>query len=265
MYSHWQIASKYLSYYLKASNAKGHGVHSPFVFDFIIHVLKSKEKPEAVFLIENYRQRLLKERRNIEVEDFGAGSSVMHTKERKVSDIAATSLKRKKYASLLYRIAKYYRSKHIVELGTSLGTTTAYLASGSPDSQVITLEGSGKISDIAEDFFEHTSFNNIHLVRGDFKKTLPTIIHQIPAVDLVFIDGNHQEEPTVDYFNSFLTKSHNDTILVFDDIHWSGGMEKAWERIKQHPDVSLTIDLFFIGLVFLKKEFLVKQHFVVRF
>ncbi len=265
MYSHWQIAKKYAGYYLRAANAHGHGTHSPFVFDFIVHVLNSKEKHSSFFLIERYRKRLLKGDRKLLIEDFGAGSAVADSNERKISEIARSSLKRKKYATLLFRIARYYQCKQIVELGTSLGTTTAYLALSSPDAKVTTLEGAGKVADIAEDFFDHTDLDNIRLVRGSFSDTLPGVLKELPRVDLVFVDGNHQEEPTVDYFDAFLEKSHPDTIFIFDDIHWSEGMEKAWERIKDHQSVTLTIDLFFIGIVFLRKEFLVKQHFVVRF
>jgi hypothetical protein len=42
-------------------------------------------------------------------------------------------------------------------------------------------------------------------------------------------------------------------------------MEKAWEEIKQHPHVTLTIDLFFIGLVFVRQAQKEKEHFVIRY
>lgn len=265
MYSHWQLAKKYAGYYLRAANARGHGMHSPFVFDFIIHVLNGKANHPSFFLIEKYRKRLLNDDRKIFMEDFGAGSAVTKNNERKISEIARSSLKSKKYASLLFRLCQYYQCKNIIELGTSLGTTTAYLALSSPDCRVITLEGAEKVADIAEDFFEHTNFNNIRLIRGPFEKTLTGLLNKVPQTDLVFIDGNHQEEPTIRYLNLFLKNAHNDTILIFDDIHWSIEMESAWQKIKEHPEVTLTIDLFFMGLAFLKKEFLVKQHFEVRF
>lgn len=265
MYSSFQIAVKYFQYYLHADNSKGHGVHSPFVYDFIVNVLNHQTKDERFRVIEYYRSRLLRDHRMISVQDFGAGSTTMAGKERKLSDIAASSLKNRKYASLLFRVARYYGCKNIVELGTSLGTTTAYLALASGYTRVTTLEGSERIADIAEDFFEHAGFDQIRLIRGNFADTLPSFLESASTPDLVFIDGNHQEQPTMTYFESFLRLANPDTIFVFDDIHWSEGMERAWEEIKAHPSVTLTIDLFFLGLVFLRKEFMVKQHFEVRF
>lgn len=264
MYSRFQLIKKYLSYYFAAANSKGHGTHSPFVFDFIIHVLDKKDSPASTTIIERYRQRLLRDHRKILVDDFGAGSAQLKTRERKLSDIARLSLKNKRLAALLFRIAKYYQCKSIIELGTSLGTTTAYLAAAT-GSRVTTLEGAARIADVAEDFFESAGLRNIQIVRGDFKDTIHQVLKANPRVDLLFVDGNHQEEATVSYFQSFLPLMHDDSIFIFDDIHWSIGMERAWEKIKAHPSVTLTIDLFFIGIVFFKKDFLVKQHFTVRY
>jgi len=53
--------------------------------------------------------------------------------------------------------------------------------------------------------------------------------------------------------------------LVFDDIHWSAEMEKAWLEIKSHPSVQYTIDIFFLGFVFFRPDFKVKQNFSIRF
>lgn len=265
MYSRTQLAKKYLQYYFKANNSKGHGTHSPFVFDFIIHVLNDKKEYECYSKIEAVRKELLTNKNEIEVEDFGAGSALISSNFRKINKIAASSLKRKKYAKLLFRIAKYYRLKTIVELGTSLGITTSYLASGDEDAKVFTLEGSKNIAKIAQQNFKKNSLKNIHLLQGIFEKTLPELLSQIQEVDLLFIDGNHRKKPTLEYFESFLKKAHPNSIFIFDDIHWSQQMEEAWEEIQKHPAVTLTIDLFFIGLVFFKHDFKQVQHFFIRF
>ena len=149
MYSAFQLAKKYIGYYLTAQNGKGHGIHSPFVFDFIIYVLNDKKKYPCYPKIESLRKQLLANKTIIEVEDFGAGSAVIPFKKRRIKDIAASSLKKKKYAQLLFRIAKYYQSRHIVELGTSFGISTCYLASAQKESSVTTLEGSHNIAGIA--------------------------------------------------------------------------------------------------------------------
>lgn len=265
MYSRFQLARKFINYYLRAANSKGHGVHSPFVFDFIVNVLNGGEKMPLQPEVVQYRKRLLADKRTITVEDFGAGSSVLPSHRRRISDIAAASPKNRRFASLLFRIARYYQCHTIVEMGTSMGSTTAYLSAATPAGRVITMEGATSIADIAEEFFLQHALNNIEMVRGSFDDTLPGVLSSLQQVDLLFVDGNHREGPTYDYFISFLEKAGSDSIFIFDDIHWSEGMERAWERIKAHPSVTLTIDLFFIGLVFFKDEFLTKQHFTVRF
>ena len=265
MYSSFQLAKKYFHYRLTAASSKGHGIHSPFVFDFIQFILNDKKKYPCYQQIENIRKQLLTNKNEIDVEDFGAGSAFIKTNKRFINKIAASSLKPKKYAQLLYRMVQYYQPKNIAELGTSFGITTAYLASGNSTSHVYTLEGAATIAAIAQQNFRQQNLKNISLLQGSFEKTLPLLFAKINTVDFVFIDGNHRKDPTLAYFAQFLNISTAATILIFDDIHWSKEMEAAWEQIKAHESVTLTIDLFFIGIVFFKKEFKVKQHFSIRF
>lgn len=265
MYTRFQLAKKYLHYYITASNGKGHGIHSPFVFDFIKNVLRDKKQYDWYDIIETGRQRLLKQPAQIEVEDFGAGSAVIKTKMRIVADIATSSLKPKKYAQLLSRIVNHYKPVNIVELGTSFGITTSYLAAGNAGGKVYTVEGSAAIAEIAQKTFERTGFKNIELLAGNFNKVLPDLLTRLQSVDLAFVDGNHRKEPTLNYFKQLLAHSNHSAILIFDDIHWSADMEAAWAEIKQHPSVTLTVDLFFIGLVFVNPDFKIPQHFSIRF
>jgi predicted O-methyltransferase YrrM len=265
LYTRFQLAKKYLHYYLTASNGKGHGIHSPFVFDFIKNVLNDKTVYPTFQPIEQKRKALLKDSTVIEVEDFGAGSSVIKTKKRVVSAIAASSLKPKKYAQLLFRMVQYYKPETIVELGTSFGITTAYLASANATSKVFTCEGSGAIASIAKQNFAALLLKNVQLTEGDFTETLSPLLSKLSKTDFVFIDGNHRKEPTLLYFNQLLKFATPKTILVFDDIHWSAEMEEAWSLIKAHPAVTLTIDLFFISIVFLNPDINHKQHFTIRF
>ena len=265
MYSSFQLAKKFIHYYLTASNGKGHGIHSPFVFNFIKFVLNDKKKYKGYASIESVREGLLKNKDFIEVEDFGAGSAIIKTNKRIVSDVAASSLKSKKYSQLLFRMIQYYKPDTILELGTSFGVTTSYLAYGNKNSPVYTLEGSSSIASIALKNFEKQSLTNIKLLQGNFEHTLPLALSALPVLDFIFIDGNHRKEPTVEYFRKLLNNSRSSTILVFDDIHWSPEMEEAWIQIQQDNAVTLTIDLFFIGMVFINPAFKVKQHFKIRF
>lgn len=254
-----------MRYLLTASNGKGHGIHSPFVFDFVTKVLNDKEQPPVFENIESLRKKWLADKTVIAVEDFGAGSSVIKTKKRVVADIAASSLKPKKYAQLLHRMVKHYLPLTTVELGTSFGITSSYMATGDALTTLYTFEGSENIANIAAATFEQLGLINVTQVRGDFGKTLAGFIESKPQVDLCFLDGNHRKQPTLDYFNTFLNVATPKTIFVFDDIHWSKEMEEAWNIIKQHNAVTLTIDLFFIGIVVINPDIKVKQHFTIRY
>jgi predicted O-methyltransferase YrrM len=265
LYGPLKLAIKYLRYYFSASNGKGHGIHSPFVYDFIEKVLNDKKQYACYATIENRRNELLKDDTAIEVEDFGAGSSVIKTNKRVVAKIAQSSLKPKKFSQLLFRMVQYYRPKTIVELGTSFGITSSYLAEGSKNANLYTCEGAKNIAAIAQQTFSQLRIQNTFLQQGDFAITLPQLLQQLPAVDFVFIDGNHRKEPTLDYFTQLLQISNEQTIFVFDDIHWSEGMEAAWNSIQQHEKVTLTIDLFFIGIVCISPDIKIKQHFTIRF
>ena len=265
MYSSTQLAKKYLHYYLSASNGKGHGMHSPFVFDFILQVLNNKSGCFPPSSIETVRRQLLKDKEILEVEDLGAGSRLNSSKRRTVSQLARAALKSKKYAQLLYRLVKHYQPQTILELGTSLGITTSYLATANPSAKIITIEGSEAIARKAAENFKNLGLSNIQSIKGNFDTVLPAALDQLPSVELAYIDGNHRYSPTIHYFQQILEKTNPASVLIFDDIHWSHEMEKAWEEIKAHPAVQYTVDIFFLGFVFLRKEFKVRQHFTIRF
>lgn len=240
-------------------------MHSPFVFQFILDVLNNRSGYHPPGEIEAVRKKLLADNRLLDIEDLGAGSRTSATKQRSVQQLAASALKPKKYAQVFFRLAKHYRPARIIELGTSLGITTSYLACANPSSTITTIEGSTAVASIAKENFDYLQLQNIHLLQGNFDDLLPSAIHQLPSIDLAYIDGNHRYQPTINYFHQLLSKTGNESILVFDDIHWSQEMEKAWEEIKQHPSVLCTVDIFFLGFVFFRSEFKVKQHFTVRF
>jgi len=264
MYSSFQLALKYLNYQLTAANGKGHGIHSPFVFEFITKVLNDRDRYEDYAKGESLRRKSLRDQTILIIEDHGAGSSSV-SKQRSVSSIAKHAVKSKKYAQLLYRIVKYYRVRSIIELGTSLGITASYLSLASHGGTVFTLEGAPEIANIAKKNFETLGLRDMKLIEGNFDYTLPSVLYHLQSLDLAFIDGNHRREPTTNYFHWLLEKAHPDSIFVFDDIHWSKEMEQAWEHIKEHPAVRCSIDLFFIGIIFFRQEFKEKQHFLIRF
>lgn len=265
MYSVPHLVIKYLKFYFAASNGKGHGTHSPFVFDFIKNILRDRANYQAYELIDSQREKLKADQSKLEIHDLGAGSFKGPARKKTVSSIAKTSGKPKKYIHLLYRISKYYQPEQVIELGTSLGISTISLAYGSPMCKVWTIEGSRAIAKKAAEQFQKADLNNIKSITGNFDDQLPVILNEIKSVDLCFIDGNHRKESTLRYFKWLLPKTTNNSMLIFDDIHWSNEMEQAWELIREHPAVTATIDLFFMGIVLFRHEFRQKQHFLIRY
>jgi len=254
--------SRYLKYLFTAKSK--HSAQSPFLYDFITKVVNQNSDDENCKNIESLRKELCKSEDTIKITDFGAGSHVNNNKTRKIKDVAKNSAKNAKFGKLLYRIIQFYKPNNILELGTSLGISSLYLAKANQNSQVFTFEGCPETANIAEQNFKKLNANNINITLGDFNKTLNSKLEEIKTIDLAFIDGNHQEKPTIEYFEKCLKYSNNDTIFIFDDIHWSDGMENAWNYIKSHSKTTLTVDLFFVGIVFIKSE-LSKENFTIKF
>jgi predicted O-methyltransferase YrrM len=262
MSDHLRHLTSYLGHLVKARDR--HAVHSPFVYDLVAQVLRPGDMLPAYAEIEQARADLLESDQTIRVNDLGAGSRVHDQALRRVADMARTALKPPKQAQLLFRLARYLDATSVLELGTSFGITTLYLSTGADDSEVHTIEGCPQTYRIAQHQFERFSRTNIHAHLGSFRATLPGVLRRMELLDLVFIDGHHAERPTLEYFELCLQHAHNDTVLVLDDIHWSRGMEAAWSAIKSHPGVTVTIDLYTMGLVFLRSE-QAKEHFRLRY
>ena len=257
-----RFAVKYLRHWLIAQTRND--VHSPFVFEFVEKVLRNKNHFYPFDRIESLRAKLILSSETIEVTDFGAGSLLLPGRKKKISFIARHFAKSPEQAQLLFRMANYFQSGKILEIGTSLGISTLYLALSDSNKQVITLEGCPQTASAAQKNFDLLKAGNIEIRIGNFDFTLDEALKKIHSVDFVFFDGNHRMEPTWRYFLQCLEFSNPDSVFVFDDIHWSEEMETAWEAIKAHPSVKTTIDLFFMGIVFFKEGHPV-QHFALRY
>jgi len=255
---------KYLTYRLTAKHRNGYGIHSPFLYNFVRNVLYGNNYFYAYDDIAELRYELLESKKKINITDFGAGSKVMKTNTRKVKDIARYSAIREKFGEMLFRTVEHYKPKIILELGTSLGLGTLYLAMPDKRASVYTIEGCPETAKVASENFAEMNAENIKQIIGNIDDKLPELLNNLKTVDFVYFDGNHQKEASLKYFNQCLKKANNETIFYFDDIHWSKEMEEAWEEIKRNEKVRLSIDLFFSGLVFFKKE-LSKENFVVKF
>ncbi|HMU13238.1 MAG TPA: class I SAM-dependent methyltransferase [Flavobacteriales bacterium] len=241
-----------------------HSVHSPFVYKLTNEVLRVDDERPEFEAIEALREELLLSEQSLRVNDLGAGSRVLDEPVRQVSDMARTSLKPARQAQMLFRLAEYFMPETILELGTSFGLSTLYLARGAGGAQVTTIEGCPHTHRIAQHHFERLRQNNISALLGSFRSSLPFVLRTHGSLDMVFIDGHHAHDPTLEYFEACLQKAHNNSVFILDDIHWSKGMEAAWEAVKQHPRVTVTIDLYDLGLVFFRQE-QAPQHFRLRY
>lgn len=257
-----QFFADYLKHRLTSKSR--HGTHSPFVYKLVDEVIYDFSGKKVYEDIERQRKKLLNDDTMLTITDLGAGSHLNKNRERRVRQLAAHHLKNPRLAQLLYRLVHHHSPKKIIELGTCLGITTSYLAKASPGASIVTIEGCPETAAVANQNFVSLGLKNVELQVGNFNDLFPKEVEITPRLDFVYIDGNHTKEATLAYFNICLPKSDEDTLLIFDDIYWSKGMKEAWEEIKAHPRVTVTIDLFWIGLVYFRKG-QVKEHFKIKF
>jgi predicted O-methyltransferase YrrM len=254
----------FLKYFLFSSHKKGHGIHSPFVFNLVSKVFRNKIDPDLVHTVEMIRKKHISDHRPIKVKDFGAGSKNKKTDFRKVSDIARYSSVPVKYGKLLAGLSGVFGRNAIIEFGTSLGISTMYMAAANADAKVFTMEGCPSISEIAMENFNEAGLNNIKIFTGPFGEVLPKIEKLNVKPGLVFIDGNHRKEPLLEYFGRMVNISDENTVIVIDDIYFSDEMGEAWNEIKKSKKVSFTVDIFRMGIVFFRTG-MTHRDYIIRY
>ncbi len=223
--------------------------------------MEDKRNYYAFSSIESLRKLLKQDSRKITILDLGAGSLRTKSSTRKIKSIASTSLSSPFSCKILFKIVNLYKPATILELGTSLGISALYHHFAALNARLITLEGADEIAELAKQNFLRLEAKSIELIKGSFDETLPIALKKLEKLDYLFLDGNHRKAPTLSYFEKCLEFAHENSIFVIDDIYWSEEMTEAWQAIKDHPKVTLSIDLFFMGLVFFRKENKIKEHF----
>ena len=268
----------YLNFLWNSKNQ--HGVHSPFVYNLVTKCFYNTTKHPEYSILKAYRNSLLVNKETIEVTDFGAGSRVFKSNQRAISQIAKTAGISSKRAKLLFRIVNYLQPENILEIGTSLGLATSALSLGleaktnraklNKDAKIITLEGCPNTMAIAKNQCQLQNLNNIDFINTEFSSYLTTQNPQPKTqnlqpttYNLVYFDGNHSKKATLEYFELLLPTITNNSVWIFDDIHWSKDMEEAWKIIQNHSKVTVTIDTFQWGIIFFRRE-QKKEHFVIR-
>ena len=284
--------SSWLKHQLTARNTGGHGVHSPYLFEWVRMVMSDKNTYYVWDEIEEIRQEMLKDTRELEFVDYGSGgplptspSKGRSANMRRVCDIAKGSLARRKEAQLLARLVGWLgrplltspsrggigdeasedrKGLTIVELGTSLGVTTAYLAAMDSRNKVLTYEGCPAVAEVARANWEKLGLSNIACVVGEITvDSLQLAVDRLSGIDVAFIDANHTYEATLTYFNALASRVYEKSVVVVDDIHYNEDMEKAWKAICADERVTTTMDLYRMGLVFFDKHYW-RKHYKMR-
>lgn len=263
LFNFFCVLRMYLAYIIKARHRKGHGIHSPHIFNLVNKVFFDRTIYSDYSFFKNIRQKLLESDLALQVENIGTDSNFFKSDMRSVSDLVKVSSVKPKFGKLLYRLVRYYKPATIIELGTSIGLSTIYLARGNKNAQVITVEGNYNLCDFAKNSFKYNKIHNISVKNGMFDDLLDEISDQIIEPAFIFIDGSHSYKSTLRYFNYFAERI-SEGIIVLDDIHWSNDMHKAWKEIIQTKKNQATIDFFYMGMV-VCKTMITPRNYTIRF
>jgi predicted O-methyltransferase YrrM len=250
----------FLKHFLTASRG-GHGVHSPFAYSLCESVFYNPhpfyffEKAEAI------RKKLVKDVTLIDCGSFGAGSSAFNSSVRPVNRIARKGITRQRQSEMLFRLVSFVKPGNVIELGTSIGLNTLYLAEAAKPGPVYSIEGSGNLQAFAKKLAKDEEVLNIRFIQGNFANELPQLLSEIKQADFVYVDGDHSYSSTVRIFRELLDVRHDSLVVVLDDIYWSREMTRAWKEICRDPAVRLSIDCYYFGVVFFRPEQMEKVHY----
>ena len=263
--SFYKLLTVYLRYYWQyfkfLSNAKTiYELDSPYLYDFAVDVIEDKRYYYVFALMEWFRKQLKKDHNTIKVTDFGSGSLIHTDNTRKISQLAKHGSISNQEGKLLFRIVRHFAPNTVLELGTSIGISSIYIHAVNKKSTHITVEGCEALANVAKNNFERLKLKNIHLINAEFDAALDYLLEQNYQLDFCYLDGNHNEKATLNYFKKLMPLFHDNSVLVIADIYWSDSMINAWEQLKKLPEVVLTIDLFHFGILVFDPKIKAKQN-----
>ncbi len=261
--SKWYTITKFLTHL--SQSRRWDAFHSPFLFDLFTFCCDEKKRSPVFEIIESSRQALLSSKDVVSRVDYGAGSKArVDPLNVPVAQIAGQALSHPFQCRFLFRLATFLNPTLILEFGTSLGISTAYLAAGAPGAAIQSVEGDPMISKLAREFFDKLGFVNIELYNETFQNFIETNLGSTEKIDLLFLDGHHIAKALLHYYNLLKSKTHAETIIVVDDIYWSKDMNAGWNELIQYPEVTQSVDCFHFGLIFFKNDFMGKEHHKIR-
>lgn len=252
---------KGLLLYRRLRYRKGFGVHSPFVFSLITKVIEEKCQYYRFFDIEVMRKKLLFNNTNVIYHDKQNQGKL---KSRSVSQIVRREAIKPKHGKLLFRLANYFKSESILQIGSGAGLSTLYLTSYSHNLKCIVLENMAELADIARMATDGEAINKIDIRVGEYRKTLPKAIEEMGNLDLVFFNTQYEQQDNQWLFYECMKHADNETIFVFNGIKDNRKMRELWGEIKSSPNVTVTLDLYSIGIVLFNKK-LYKRDYKVFF
>ncbi len=257
----WYLIKSYIQFLIHSNNQ--HGIHSPFVYDLITKCFYDNSDYAEYSILRTIRSGYSTNKQFIDITDFGAGSKVFKSNRRSISSIAKNAGITYNRQKLLFRLVRYFNSSTILELGSSLGLATSAMSWANPSATIQTVEGCNATAEIAQQMFNEHDLKNISLEISTFDEYFNKIKDQDMVFDLIYLDGNHDKDATLHYFEVLLDHISEQSVIILDDIHWSPEMKQAWIEIIDRPDVTVSIDSYNWGLLFFRKE-QQKQHFRIR-
>ena len=259
----WRIR-QYIKHQFYRRHTKGRHIHSPYSFEFVHEVIFNASKGEVPAEIRNLHRELHMDSTLIPAAGPGAPSSVDDAPYRSVGSFVKSSSVSLKYGALLYRISRWFRPGVILELGTGLGISTLYLCAGSPDTPLHTIEANRDRADFSEGLFKRSGMPTVQVHVGEMEEVLETLTDAVQGRILAFVDGNHRYDATIGYLRWILGQAGEEAVVVMDDITWSKEMMRAWQEIISWPEVRMSIDLFHMGMLLLRKD-LQKADLKIKF
>lgn len=251
----------YLKYLGKAKTR--HGVHSPFVYRLVDTVIYDFQAKIVYQDIEHLRNKVFNDKNKINIAKSDTESNV-NNKQKAAGNSAKSILNSAKLDQLIYRLAVDLKPRNIIELGSGFGISTAYLSKAAPEARIISIEENPETGAITSENLKELSINHVEFLVGNFDQLLTETINKLDEFDFVFINGNHTKDALLNYFKHCLPRLSENSVMIFREIYRSREMREAWKEIKSNPKVSVSIDLFWFGLVFVRKA-QVKEDFMIRF